>query len=46
VYFVRHGETDNNKNRIVNGGNDDVDINEAGIEQAHETGRMLQARNL
>ena len=42
IYYVRHWETDNNKNQIVNGWNDDVDINETWIKQAHETWKKLK----
>lgn len=42
IFYVRHWETDNNKNGIVNGGNDDIDINERWIEQAHKTWKSLK----
>lgn len=42
LYFVRHGQTDNNKNRIVNGGNDDLDLNETGREQAKQTAEAIK----
>ncbi len=41
IYLVRHGQTDNNKNKIVNGWDDDLDLNETGISQAHELGKQL-----
>ncbi|MFK7780661.1 MAG: isoleucine--tRNA ligase, partial [Candidatus Gracilibacteria bacterium] len=44
IYYVRHGETNNNKKLIVNGGNNDVNINEKGIEQAHITGKKLKEK--
>ncbi len=41
IYLVRHGQTDNNKNKIVNGGNDDLDLNETWIAQAHKLWKQL-----
>ncbi len=41
IFYVRHWETDNNKYLIVNGWNDDVDLNDRWIEQAHETWVIL-----
>ena len=35
IYFVRHGETDMNKNNMFYGWYD-ADINEKGVMQAHE----------
>lgn len=40
--FVRHGETDLNKQRIVQGGNVDAPLNETGRSQAAETGKNLK----
>ncbi|RNC79940.1 MAG: histidine phosphatase family protein [Balneola sp.] len=34
VYFIRHGETDNNKNRLLQGRKINASINEKGREQA------------
>lgn len=42
IFYVRHWETDNNKNKIVNGWNDDVDLNDEWIKQAHDTGLRLK----
>ena len=36
IYYVRHGQTDNNLNWIVNGWDDDMCLNENGIAQAHD----------
>lgn len=36
VYFVRHGETDNNKNDILNGWDDDLCLNQNWINQAEK----------
>lgn len=41
IYYVRHGQTDNNKNWIVNGWDDDIDLNNTGIKQAHKLGSMI-----
>ncbi len=41
IYLVRHGQTNNNKNKIVNWGNDDLDLNETWIAQAHNLGKQL-----
>ncbi|WP_025724795.1 histidine phosphatase family protein [Acholeplasma granularum] len=42
--MVRHGETDYNKKRLVQG-NMDNPLNETGIEQAHKLGRYLKEKN-
>lgn len=36
VYYCRHGQTDNNKNNIMNGGDDDGPLNEEWRRQAYE----------
>jgi len=41
IYFVRHGQTNNNKYNIVNGWNDNLDLNETWIQQAHALGKQL-----
>lgn len=41
VYFIRHGQTDWNKDRKLNGLTD-LELNEAGIEEALSTGRYLK----
>ncbi|MDD5213458.1 MAG: isoleucine--tRNA ligase [Candidatus Gracilibacteria bacterium] len=46
IYYVRHGETDNNKNHVVNGGDDDIDLNNNGIKQAHHLGSMLASSHV
>ena len=40
-YFMRHGETDWNKNRITMG-QKDIPLNETGILQAHAAAKVLQ----
>jgi len=40
-YFVRHGESVNNKNKLVNGWTD-CDLTENGIRSAYEAGEMLK----
>ena len=39
IYFVRHGQTDDNKNGIAQG---NKPLNETGISQAKETAEMLK----
>lgn len=34
IYLIRHGETDNNRNKILQGGNVDIGLNEKGRKQA------------
>ncbi len=34
IYYCRHGETDNNKNGLMNGGDDDIPLNDEGKDQA------------
>lgn len=41
LIFVRHGQTDYNKNKIVQGREVDTSLNDAGIKQAEETAKSL-----
>ena len=42
IYFIRHGETDNNKLGKAQGGSVDSELNNTGIEQAKYTGKYLK----
>lgn len=42
IYLVRHGETDNNKNKILQGAIVDISLNKTGIKQAHEAAQRLK----
>ncbi|MDE5539024.1 MAG: histidine phosphatase family protein [Bacilli bacterium] len=42
LYVIRHGRTDANDKQIYNGSRLDEDINEVGIKQAKEAGKLLQ----
>ena len=42
LYFIRHGETDWNKNRLVQG-SADIDLNETGVGQAIAVARALSS---
>lgn len=42
LYFIRHGETDWNRQGRIQGTND-IDLNETGIEQAEMLGQKLKA---
>ena len=46
IYYVRHWETDNNKNWIVNGGDDDIDINEKWIKDTHILAKKIISSNI
>lgn len=41
IYFVRHGQTDANMNKII-AGQQDVPLNQHGIEQAEQTAEVLR----
>jgi broad specificity phosphatase PhoE len=45
IYYCRHGQTDNNKNDIMNGGDDNTPLNEKWIQQAYETGKLFNLKN-
>lgn len=45
LYIVRHGQTDGNVNKIMDGIRD-IDLNDTGIEQAKETRDALNGINL
>ncbi len=36
IYLIRHGETDLNKNKIIQGGTIDASLNETGVSQAKQ----------
>lgn len=42
--LVRHGETDNNKNNVLQGGNLDAELNDTGRQQAREQAKALAGR--
>lgn len=45
LYIVRHGETDWNKNRMMQG-NTDIPLNEKGISQATEVSKLLENQKI
>ena len=45
IYLVRHGQTDANKNRIVQGRIDNP-LNHKGIQQAMQTGKYFKQHNI
>ena len=42
IYYVRHGQTDWNLARRMQGGESEKDLNETGIQQAKETKKLLE----
>ncbi|MFH0943410.1 MAG: histidine phosphatase family protein [Candidatus Beckwithbacteria bacterium] len=42
IYLVRHGETDNNKNDILQGARIDSSLNKSGEKQAREAAKLLE----
>ena len=46
IYYVRHGQTDNNKYWIVNWWNDDIDLNKTWISQTHSLWKKLLASQI
>ena len=45
VYYVRHGQTDWNLARRMQGGGTEKDLNETGLKQAEETRKELENVN-
>jgi len=43
LILVRHGETYWNKQRIVQGGDSDIELNDTGLEQARKIGAFLKS---
>ncbi len=46
IYYVRHGQTDNNANGIVNGWDDDIDLNETWVKQTHKLAKQIIASQI
>lgn len=46
IYYVRHGQTDNNANWILNGWDDDLGLNAKGIEQTHKLAKQILASGI
>ncbi|MBW7954772.1 isoleucine--tRNA ligase [Candidatus Gracilibacteria bacterium] len=46
IYYIRHGQTDNNKNGIVNGGDDDIDLNQTGIDETISLAKSLASSGI
>ncbi len=46
IYYVRHGETDNNKNWILNGWDDDQGLNSEWIEATHKLWEYIKTSNI
>lgn len=44
-YFVRHGQTNENKNKRIQGRRD-IPLNEDGVSQAHQVGKYLKGLNI
>ena len=45
IFFIRHGETDRNRARLLQG-RSDVPLNDTGIQQAREAARFLERRGI
>ncbi len=41
IYIIRHGQTEKNKANVLQG-RSDLPLNDAGIQQAQEAGRVLE----
>lgn len=41
IYYVRHGRTDNNDNGIVNGWDDDIDLNVFGVKETETLAKQI-----
>lgn len=46
IYFVRHGQSEANAQRITAGGQLDAPLTDAGREQAREVGRILKKKKI
>lgn len=46
IYYVRHGRTDNNDNGIVNGWDDDIDLNEFGVEETKQLAKQISVSGI
>ena len=46
IIFLRHGQAENNTKKILAGRSPGVNLTEAGIQQAEQTGKMLESLNI
>ena len=46
IIFLRHGQAENNTKKILAGRSPGVNLTETGIQQAEQTGKMLELLNV
>lgn len=46
IYYVRHGQSTSNVHNLTSGAEDDVDLTDAGREQAKSAGKKLKDKNI
>lgn len=46
IYFIRHGESESNRDKVFAGRRADVELTDAGRQQAKEAGLLISKRNL
>ena len=46
IIFLRHGQAENNTEKILSGRSPGVNLTETGIQQAEQTGKMLELLNV
>ena len=46
IIFLRHGQAENNTNKILAGRSPGVNLTEVGIKQAEQSGKMLESLNI
>ena len=46
IIFLRHGQAENNTKKILAGRSPGVDLTQVGIQQAEQSGKMLESLNI
>ncbi len=46
IYFVRHGESESNRDKVFAGKRADAELTDTGRQQAHQTGKEIKKQKI